>query len=268
MAARAASAGTRSGSHDGHRSHRFQPRDARSLPEAGSRRPRSWPRRARSRGVADPDGRIPVPQMATSGAKPTNCRTTRPRPARDRSAAPGPPVIEFLSHHALRWEPRSQGRRVLPAHQQHRSASPQRRRARGDDDGGRLTNPAVLTRPYAEYTMAAIFLHARRMINGRVPIGSRASSSHPRPESTQRHGGSFGCPVLFGARVVSSFRARPGTGRASPSTRRSTTSSDSHARILLDGSPGTRVSRAGCEGDRSGTARRRPALNTIARRLE
>ena len=60
------------------------------------------------------------------------------------------------------------------------------------------SQPAWITRPYAEYTFAAVFLRTRIATNQRYPL-IRVDFSHARPADTREHERIFECPVEFGA---------------------------------------------------------------------
>jgi len=60
------------------------------------------------------------------------------------------------------------------------------------------THPAVLTQPYTEYTLAAVFLHTRTATNQRFPL-VRVEFSHRRPADIAEHSRIFECPVIFDA---------------------------------------------------------------------
>lgn len=55
----------------------------------------------------------------------------------------------------------------------------------------------MITRPYAEHTLAAVFLRTR--FNTQEPYRlTRVEFSHPAPASISEHERIFGCPVRFG----------------------------------------------------------------------
>src|SRR5262249_36518329 len=60
---------------------------------------------------------------------------------------------------------------------------------------------AVLTRPYTEYTLAAIFLHTR-MATNRPYLLVRVEFNHRRPADTTEHERIFQGPVDFDAEVA------------------------------------------------------------------
>jgi AraC-like DNA-binding protein len=60
------------------------------------------------------------------------------------------------------------------------------------------SRPATITRSYAEYTLAAVFLRTRVATNQRYPL-VRVDFSHPRPSNIREHERIFECPVGFGA---------------------------------------------------------------------
>jgi AraC-like DNA-binding protein len=60
------------------------------------------------------------------------------------------------------------------------------------------SRPSTITRPYAEYTLAAVFLRTRVATNQNYPL-VRVELSHARPANTSEHERIFDCPVRFGA---------------------------------------------------------------------
>jgi AraC-like DNA-binding protein len=130
------------------------------------------------------------------------------------------------------------------------------------------TRPSAITRPYAEYTLAAVFLRSR--VATRQPYRlMRVEFSHPPPADIREHERIFDCPVLFGAdacRMVISREAwdTPRTG-SDPDL---FSVLGTHARMLLDQLPrpadiAARV-REAIEGELRGG---NPRLESIARRL-
>ena len=59
-------------------------------------------------------------------------------------------------------------------------------------------DPAHITRPYVEYTFAAVFLRVREATGVRFPL-SRLEFAFPAPASSAEHERIFECPVRFGA---------------------------------------------------------------------
>ena len=130
------------------------------------------------------------------------------------------------------------------------------------------SRPAAITRPYAEYTLAAVFLRTRIATNQRFPL-LRVEFSHPRPADISEHERIFECPVLFDAdacRLVIAREvwdtARTGGDPALFSVL------ESHARMLLGHLPaepdlGTRVRDAVDAQLRGG----QPRLESVARQL-
>lgn len=59
------------------------------------------------------------------------------------------------------------------------------------------SRPSIITAPYAEYALAAVFLRTRIATNQQYPL-VRAEFSHPRPADTREHHRVFECPVTFG----------------------------------------------------------------------
>jgi len=95
------------------------------------------------------------------------------------------------------------------------------------------SRPSAITRPYAEYTLAAVFLRTRIATNQRYRL-MRVKFSHPRPGDISEHEGIFECPVTFGAETCQMVVGRdvwdtPRTG--SDPTLFSVL--DTHARMLL-----------------------------------
>jgi len=60
------------------------------------------------------------------------------------------------------------------------------------------SQPAALTREYAEYAFAALFVRSRRVMGVDWPLRS-LEFAHPAPASTAEHERIFQCPVLFAA---------------------------------------------------------------------
>lgn len=60
------------------------------------------------------------------------------------------------------------------------------------------SNPRLITRPYAEYTLAAIYLHTRFQTKEPYRL-VRVDFTHQEPASIKEHERIFGCPVKFGA---------------------------------------------------------------------
>ncbi len=97
-------------------------------------------------------------------------------------------------------------------------------------------HPDTITRPYAEYTLAAVFLRSRIAMNQRYPL-MRIDFSHTQPADTSEHERIFECPVRFGADNCQLVIARDvwETPRAGDPTLFSIL--DTHARMLLDQLP-------------------------------
>ena len=130
------------------------------------------------------------------------------------------------------------------------------------------SRPATITRPYAEYVLAAVFLRTRIATNQPFPL-MRIEFSHPRPADISEHERIFECPVLFGAAKCQMVIARevwdmPRTG-GNPDL---FSVLDSHARLLLGqrSAPPDIVSRVreAIEAELRGGD---PKLESIARRL-
>src|SRR5688572_3617095 len=60
------------------------------------------------------------------------------------------------------------------------------------------SRPSAITRPYAEYTLAAVFLRTRIATNQNYPL-MRVEFSQARPASISEHERIFGCPITFGS---------------------------------------------------------------------
>lgn len=128
--------------------------------------------------------------------------------------------------------------------------------------------PSAVTRPYAEYTLAAVFLRTRIATHQRYPL-LRVEFTHPRPADISEHERIFDCPVVFGAETCQLVIARdvwdtPRVG-SDPAL---FSVLDSHARMLMDQlpKPAELVSqvREALEAELRGG---NPQLESIARRL-
>lgn len=130
------------------------------------------------------------------------------------------------------------------------------------------SRPSAITRPYAEYTLAAVFLRTRVATKQRYAL-MRVEFSHPRPADISEHERIFECPVSFGAARCQMIIAR--TVWDTPRTDSDPTLFavlDTHARMLLDRLPSGpdivgRVREALETELRAGD----PRLESIARRL-
>ncbi len=130
------------------------------------------------------------------------------------------------------------------------------------------SRPSTITRPYAEYVLAAVFLRTRIATNQRFPL-VRVEFSHPRPADIREHERIFECPIRFDASTCQMVIARevwdtPRTG-SNPDL---FSVLDTHARMLLDQRPGPddivgRVREAIDAELRGGD----PKLESISRRL-
>ena len=130
------------------------------------------------------------------------------------------------------------------------------------------SRPSTISRPYAEYTLAAVFLRTRVATNQRFPL-VRVDFSHPRPADISEHERIFECPVRFDAAACQMVIARevwdmPRTG-GNPELFEVL---ESHARMLLDQVPSPadivgRVREAIETELRGGN----PQLESVARRL-
>ena len=99
------------------------------------------------------------------------------------------------------------------------------------------SHPSAITRPYAEYTLAAVFLRTRIATNQPYRL-MRVEFTHTRPADISEHERIFECPVRFGAETCQMVMARdawdtPGMG--DNSTLFSVL--DTHAKMLLDQLP-------------------------------
>jgi AraC-like DNA-binding protein len=128
--------------------------------------------------------------------------------------------------------------------------------------------PAVITRPYAEYTLAAVFLRTRLATNQRYRL-RRVEFSHPRPADIREHERVFECPVRFDAGRCQIVIARQVWETASIGADRALFSLlDAHARTLLEQLPASanitsRVRMAIKSALRGGD----PGLEAIAKQL-
>ena len=130
------------------------------------------------------------------------------------------------------------------------------------------SRPATITRPYAEYTLAAVFLRTRIATNQPFPL-TRVEFSHPQPADISEHERIFECPVRFGADTCQLVIARdvwdtPRTG-SDPAL---FSVLDTHARMLLEQLPSPddivgRVRKAIGAELRGGD----PSLESIAKQL-
>ena len=130
------------------------------------------------------------------------------------------------------------------------------------------SNPDMITRPYAEYTLAAVFLRTRFNMHEPYRL-TRVEFSHQKPASIREHERIFNCPVTFGADACRMVIARavwdtPRTG-ADPML---FSVLDTHAQKLLGQLPDDtsvlgRVREAIGSELRGGD----PSLESIARRL-
>jgi AraC-like DNA-binding protein len=131
------------------------------------------------------------------------------------------------------------------------------------------SNPSVITRPYAEYTLAAVFLRTR--FNTHEPYRlTRVEFSHPKPPSISEHERIFGCPVQFGAEACRMVIARdvwesPRTG-TDPTL---FSVLDTHAKMLLGQLPSddTSIVRRVREAIDAELRGGDPGLESVARRL-
>ena len=131
-----------------------------------------------------------------------------------------------------------------------------------------LSRPSAITRPYAEYTLAAVFLRTRIGTGQPYPL-VRVDFRHARPPDISEHERIFGCPIRFGAEacrlVIERAVCDMPSGGSNPSMH---TVLETHARMLLDRRPSPaglagRVRKAIEEELRGGD----PKLESIARQL-
>lgn len=133
------------------------------------------------------------------------------------------------------------------------------------------SRPSTITRQYAEYVLAAVFLRTRIATNRRFPLMG-VEFSHPRPADIGEHERIFECPIRFDAAACQMVIARevwdtPRTdsGPADPAL---FSVLETHARMLLEQLPSVddivgRVREAIGAELRGGN----PKLESIARRL-
>jgi AraC-like DNA-binding protein len=131
------------------------------------------------------------------------------------------------------------------------------------------SRPATITRAYAEYVLAAVFLRTRIGTNQRFPL-TRVEFSHPSPEDISEHERIFECPVRFGADGCRMVMAREVWDTpCTPGDPGLFAVLDNHARMLLEQLPPAddlvgRVRTAIEEELRGGG---RAGLESVARRL-
>jgi AraC-like DNA-binding protein len=130
------------------------------------------------------------------------------------------------------------------------------------------SDPAVVTRPYAEYVLGAVFLRTR--VNMQQPYRlARVEFTHPRPASIREHERIFACPVVFGAQACQLVIGRQAWDAPRTGADRTLFSIlDGHARTLLDQRPadGTIVGRVR-EAIGAGLRGGDPGLLSVARQL-
>jgi AraC-like DNA-binding protein len=130
------------------------------------------------------------------------------------------------------------------------------------------SRPSAITRPYAEYTLAAVFLRTRIATHQRYPL-IRVDFLHARPPDISEHERIFECPVSFGAAACQLVIARDVWDTLRNDSDPDLFSVlDTHARMLLDQLPTAddivgRV-RGAIEAELRGG---NPKLESIARRL-
>ena len=130
------------------------------------------------------------------------------------------------------------------------------------------SRPALISRPYAEYTLAAVFLRTRVATNQRYAL-VRVDFSQPAPADVSEHRRIFECPIHFGAVTCQLVIAREVWDTARTGTNPALFAVlETHARMLLDQLPrqtdtASRVRQA-IEGELRGG---NPKLESIARQL-
>ena len=130
------------------------------------------------------------------------------------------------------------------------------------------SRPATISRPYAEYVLAAVFLRTRFATNRRFPL-MRVEFSHPRPADISEHERIFDCPVRFNAEACQMVLAREVWDTPRTESNAALFSVlETHARMLLEQLPGAddivgRVREAIAAELRGGD----PKLESIAKRL-
>jgi AraC-like DNA-binding protein len=128
--------------------------------------------------------------------------------------------------------------------------------------------PSTITRPYAEYTLAAVFLRTRLATNQRYPL-VRVEFTHAKPDDISEHERIFECPVVFGAGACRLLIARDVWDmRRAGADPVLFSVLDTHAKMLLEHLPAAddvvgRVREAIRAELRGGS----PKLETIAKRL-
>jgi AraC-like DNA-binding protein len=127
--------------------------------------------------------------------------------------------------------------------------------------------PSVLTRPYAEYVLAAVVLRTREAMKQPFPL-NRVEFTHPRPASTREHERIFACPVAFDVDATRIVIARDvwDTKYGEGATLFSVL--DAHAQLLVERLPAgddfvARVGQAVDAELRGGS----PELTSVGRRL-
>ena len=130
------------------------------------------------------------------------------------------------------------------------------------------SRPALISRPYAEYTLAAVFLRTRVATNQRFAL-VRVDFSQPAPPDPSEHRRIFECPVQFDAPTCQLVIAREVWDTARTGTNPALFAVlETHARMLLDQLPrqadtASRVRQAIESELRGGN----PRLESIARQL-
>lgn len=130
------------------------------------------------------------------------------------------------------------------------------------------TRPAGVSRPYAEYTLAALYLRIRAGTRQPFPL-LRVEFVHPAPADTANHARIFGCPIVWHApacRLVVDRVAWDTPCAGSDATLFAVL--DAHARHLLSQRPAPEdlVARVRSEVDAE-LGGGSPELSVIARRL-
>ena len=129
------------------------------------------------------------------------------------------------------------------------------------------SRPSAVTRAYAEYTLAAVFLRTRAATKRRYAL-RRVEFAHRRPPDTREHERLFECAVAFDAAETRLVLAREVWDAPCDGEGTLFSVLDEHARLLLEQLPAPdgvvdRVRQAIDAELRGG----RPELATVARRL-
>ena len=129
------------------------------------------------------------------------------------------------------------------------------------------SRPSLMTRAYAEYVLAAVFLRTRLATGLHFPL-RRVEFAHPRPPHVHEHERIFDCPIAFDAGITQMLIARDVWETPCAAGDMLFSVLDAHARLLIEQLPRPddlvgRVRQAIDAELRGGT----PELTHIARRL-